>query len=465
MRTMVLSGILLLSNLTPSLAVDLRVWPIRGSGDYEVSGNEITVERGDGVLLEVTVSNWQYFSEQLRSVRLVFDISGGTSGTLTPLAGCDPDGVELCSICDDDADGLFIDECRNRCRPYGQICSNASPTNACESGTCQVGQNLPTFPDFFGNMPPIHGVGVGADQAYNLETLWTGSAPVGVLDDFYYHYVASLVLQISPDAAGTFAVSLVSETCCDIPFSFVRNQNGQPFVQPTNCFGAWVHVLPSFAPSIVHGTDERARTSPCSGYLDPRIESTNGVEVNRGLDRVRLEFNEPIYALGGGDVGADSFVVTHTAPQPPPTVASVVDLDGDRTYFEVRLSRFVSLQHWTTVRAAVQNADGVPIDDFGDLGGNALERDRVDVGALPGDVDQGGVVTAIDLLRFRQALLGFCVSCPHCGGMEWYFDTDRNGVAFQPLDLIRLRQILLGVPPATRSWSMLPHRYMLASQP
>ena len=49
---------------------------------------------------------------------------------------------------------------------------------------------------------------------------------------------------------------------------------------------------------------------------------------------------------------------------------------------------------------------GIPIDNRGDLGPGMNESDRVDIGFLPDDIDQNGIVQPLDLLRFRQLLTG-----------------------------------------------------------
>jgi len=73
----------------------------------------------------------------------------------------------------------------------------------------------------------------------------------------------------------------------------------------------------------------------------------------------------------------------------------------------------------------------------------------VDIGFLPGDVDQSGTVSPVDLVRFRGMLLGTFHN-PRGVDVD-YSDTDRNG-SETAIDLVRYRQLLLGTSPATRVW-------------
>ncbi len=84
-----------------------------------------------------------------------------------------------------------------------------------------------------------------------------------------------------------------------------------------------------------------------------------------------------------------------------------------------------ALQSWTTIRAIVQNTVGDPIAISGDLGPELNEPDRVDIGFLPANVDQNGVVGPFDLLRFRQMVTG--IFEPPSGTIVDLADTDRDG--------------------------------------
>ncbi len=212
------------------------------------------------------------------------------------------------------------------------------------------------------------------------------------------------------------------------------------------------------APQVVHGVS--AATSPCTGYIDPRIESDNGVDANLGVSEVTFVFSEPVYHIGSGTNPPDttSFTVTETGGGVPPTVTGVVQVDP--ATYTVQLSRIVTLNQWTTVVANVKDAGGNPVVSSGNQGPGVAEPDRVDIGRLPGDVNQDGLVSPQDLINLRQFLTAGSFH-NECADLL-YFDIDRDGVMPEPQDLLRFRQMISGTSPATRPWTL---EQMGAEQP
>jgi hypothetical protein len=151
-------------------------------------------------------------------------------------------------------------------------------------------------------------------------------------------------------------------------------------------------------------------------------------------------------------------MVKQTGVQAPPTVSGVQMLSP--TTYVIELSRPISLQEWTTIQALVEDDAGNPIADFGDLGVGIVEPDRVDIGFLPCDVNQDGIVTPQDLLNLRQFLTAGSYH-NDCDDLL-YFDIDRDGLMPEPQDLLRFRQMLEGTAPATRPWTL---EEMNAAQP
>ncbi len=203
-------------------------------------------------------------------------------------------------------------------------------------------------------------------------------------------------------------------------------------------------------PQIDHDT-----TSPCSGHIDPGIESTDGTVVNRGFDGFDICFTEEVRAIGGGPLTPANFTVSQTGAAPPPTVTAVNT--SDDICFEVALSRIISLQEWTTVQAHVEDTCGAAIIDQGDQGPGVDEPDRVDIAYLPGDVDQSSATGPFDVLAFRQLVNGIIEpSSLGCSDAACdYIDVNRNLQcgAQDPFDLLALRQMANGVSPATRVWN------------
>ncbi len=173
------------------------------------------------------------------------------------------------------------------------------------------------------------------------------------------------------------------------------------------------------------------------GYIDPRIESSQGSEPNMGLDSAVLVFNEPVFGIGGGELQPGDFSVTQTGVGDAPSVLHVNTTDN--IVVEIILDRIITLQEWTTITAIVEDA----------MGNTLLDANSVDIGFLPGDIDQDGHVGPFDVLRFRLILGN--VFAPERGMREDYADVDRDGW-IGPFDLLRFRQLAVGAPPATQSW-------------
>lgn len=195
-----------------------------------------------------------------------------------------------------------------------------------------------------------------------------------------------------------------------------------------------------------------AQTRPCSGYIDPRIESSNGMDLNRGLSSVQFLFSSEMFgdAMGGALTPAN-FIVTQTGGALAPSVMSAVKNGVTPALVTVTLSRPITLQQWTTIAADVYDGNGCEIRAV-DNGGCTTDTNEITVGFLPGDIDQNRSVQPLDLARLRQFLTANAYH-PTCGLDLDFFDIDRNNATPQPLDLLRFRQIVTGANPATRNWT------------
>lgn len=182
------------------------------------------------------------------------------------------------------------------------------------------------------------------------------------------------------------------------------------------------------------------------GYIDPRIEYDGEQWV--GLQTITLVFSEAVRGAGGAELAPGHFVVSQTGAVPPPQVLSVDA--SENPVVRVMLDRPLTLQEWTTVRADVENLAGVAVENLGNLGSGVNEPDRVDIGFLPGDVDQDGVVAPLDALRWRQAQGGSW--SPPGGVVADHIDTDRSG-SITPVDFLRYRQLLFGTGSASQPWA------------
>lgn len=218
----------------------------------------------------------------------------------------------------------------------------------------------------------------------------------------------------------------------------------------------------SVGPVLVHGgaapPPGAPRSVPCTGYIDPRVEITIPGGQPAGLTSVVLVFSEPVRDLGsgaGGTLTAAAFAVSQTGGGVPPAVAGIsqsVD-PGGRHVVTLTLSAPPQPERWTTIRAAVEDLCANPIADLGNLGPGVSEPDRLDIGVLPCDIDQSGLVGPVDFLRFRQFLFNTCGSaCPSCDSSTFYYDMDRDGL-INALDVLRFRQWVFGTGAAARPWN------------
>lgn len=204
-----------------------------------------------------------------------------------------------------------------------------------------------------------------------------------------------------------------------------------------------VCVVDNIAPLIVHDGE----TYPFTGYIDPRMESSDGVNSDLGFSELVVQFSETVTRMGGGDLENASFSV-ETASGAALTVVAVDA--SENPLVRLTLSDPIPTGEWVTVVAEVQDEAGNEILSFGDLGPDVEEPDRVDIAFLPGDVDQSGDVTPLDLFTFRQYVTG--ISTPPSGTLLDFIDTDRDG-EIAPLDLFAYRQLINGAGNATQSWS------------
>lgn len=215
-------------------------------------------------------------------------------------------------------------------------------------------------------------------------------------------------------------------------------------------------ALESAPPTIVH---DGVSTFPPSGYIDPRDESSNGVDLDLGIDTIKIAFNKPVRDIGmneGGGLTIDAFGVAIN--KAIPTTPTVVAVESENNIeVTLTLSGPIPVGAWTTIIANVEDFAGRPIITNGNQGPDVDEADRIDLGFLPGDVDQNEIVNPLDLFRFRQFVLD--VTAPEFGTREDFIDTDRNGT-INPVDLLHFRNLIGGNGVATQVWSgeSLPSR-------
>ncbi len=175
-------------------------------------------------------------------------------------------------------------------------------------------------------------------------------------------------------------------------------------------------------------------------YIDPRQESTDGINFDQGIDQVTIVFSEKVREIGGATLSASSFILRETGGESPPTIDCVCVPVSSAAPWEVTLhfDRFVTPRAWLTIIAAVENLSGVVING----------SDRITIGFLPGDIDQDGHVGPLDLARFKQYINAiYAIDDFNLPGHDFDFmDLNRDN-NINPLDLLRLKQLINGFPP------------------
>lgn len=279
---------------------------------------------------------------------------------------------------------------------------------------------------------------------------------------------------------GTYTLQIIANSL------FVRVLDAPPAAGPDPVIAVDANVGASLtfsvlkdvvAPVLLHQPAEGPQGSPCTGYIDPRFDSSNGIDVDLCFtawngsayipEEIVMVFSEQVRNIGAGggtSLTAAAFTVAVTGGVAR-GVASVNDvMVGNDHVVTITLDGPIPVQEWTTITAGVEDLAGNAIASSGNEGPGVVESDRIDIGCLPGDVNQSGNTSPLDLIRLKQKIEGTCSgeeSCPECSGLLLGYDIDRKG-AFSPLDLIRMKQLMLFTGNATRVWN---GQLMTSAQP
>ncbi len=258
--------------------------------------------------------------------------------------------------------------------------------------------------------------------------------------------LVALMFSLNPHLTTEEVRALLSENAVDLGAAGFDPEFGWGRVDAA----ATLEAVPADVtpPAIVH--DDTSPTHPFSGYIDPRGESTDGSVQDLGIDRVTIAFSEPVRDVGSGSDGALT-IAAFSVVSGGPNLPSIVSIDASgNPVIDVILSGPLPAGYWTTMIADVEDGSGNRIESLGDLGPGGDEPDRIDLGFLPGDLDQTGVVDPFDLLALRRIAAG--LETPSRGPDVDYADTNRNG-GIEPLDVLLFRQLVRGNGNATRPWA------------
>jgi Dockerin type I domain len=354
-----------------------------------------------------------------------------------------------------------------------------APSVGSDDSGCQPGKNMVFVQPGGGASPGWHdacSLGVSGDWLIRvvvrcvdsgaLRTLFVQSDPVGALvntgNGFFPAPVETTVQEDETISLSAFLFGPGGEPFAfwELDDQFLSNETNVSVVMDTGGDRTALAVYgdAGFPPEIVHALGLPGETRPHSGYIDPRQETLTGLSATESIDSVTIVFSEPVANVGGAPLSADAFSVSVTGGVNP-GIASI-DASQNPTV-EVFFAGPLPIREWTTIRAEVEDVDGNPIGNDGDRGPLVDEVDRVDIGVLPGDIDQNGTVQPIDLFFFRQ----FATDAfePGVGIDTDYVDTNRDGV-ITPIDLFRFRQLIVGVN-STFAWGDPPNNTMLSTRP
>ncbi len=206
------------------------------------------------------------------------------------------------------------------------------------------------------------------------------------------------------------------------------------------------------APRILAADEPDSITVPCSGYIDPRGENLTASELV-------ITFSEEVVSLNDTPVAAADFVVTSTGSAPGISAVDILDGTSGAKSVRITLDAPLPIQQWTTIKANVKDLCDNVITDAGDLG-NVDEEDRIDIGFLPGDIDQNGQTSPLDVFAFRVIINSGLTDLPAnaCSAATALDlgDIRRDGDV-GPLDLFYLRRLIngqtVGAPLVTQSWA------------
>lgn len=178
------------------------------------TGNDITADPGDVVVLDVMVSEWGGSLQGVTAEIEPSSLAAECGAVLTLFNGdadengsCDPGSSAYCPICPGEIaaehfDGVHMDDCR---------------------------------PDHFSSLPPTVALDTAVADPGNLKLSWLGASG-GVGAPVNPAYVGSFVLQVPGDAYGDFQVTLKPSPLTTAVIT------GQAGPSPVTLVGATIHL-------------------------------------------------------------------------------------------------------------------------------------------------------------------------------------------------------------------------------
>ncbi|MCH7526738.1 MAG: PQQ-dependent sugar dehydrogenase, partial [Planctomycetes bacterium] len=240
-------------------------------------------------------------------------------------------------------------------------------------------------------IPDLSGVYFFAD--YETDRIWSFRFVLGQVTEF---------TERTAELANEFFINDIA--------SFGEDNAGEMYIvdRGSTTTGQIFKIIPSEPICIVHGDPNWDRDDPntwtsfedwaFSGYVDPKVESTDGENHNLGIIEITVVFNtEPFGGPNGEDVTPLNVTVEVTGGTPPTVIN--VSKNGNALTVEFDPETLPPLQEWTTLDFDVFDDDGIEIVDSGNEGEGVDECARLDVATLPSDVNNDGSTQPLDLSR------------------------------------------------------------------
>lgn len=241
-----------------------------------------------------------------------------------------------------------------------------------------------------------------ATDTHTCNYRWAGATLMpGAADNGQRRYVATLVVQVSADAAGTFTLNPNPD---QVDGSFLRNQNSEPIL-PLAFEGCTIVTPGGAIPSIMSSV-------PANGSIDARQpHPISNMVPAQGWNQATLNFS----ASASGLTPASFEVSVVPAGGPIPSIMSVVPNGNSAS---ITFTTPIPPGKWTRIRHVASNSSTC-------------------LGFLPGDVNNDRTASPIDILKLIDHLNGVEMYQPH------QTDVDRS-MASNPADILRVIDLLNG---------------------
>ncbi len=329
--------------------------------------SRIDVAPGDVLTVKIFIRDWSPNGEKLRSYQATVDSTTFTSGAAGSI------------------------------RPVGAAAGGENPTNAF------IDEADPTYVHKGRHTIPLTQTGT-SDYVW-ITVLFDGEEGPISAQDGTKRSCGTLNLAVSPDARGTFTVSLSQDSgkslIVDPANQKIEPLSFEPLTIEVRDLGTWVRIDSSDPPN--QAIDAR------------RLDPSKGSAARGAWDTIRLAATGDTSGLG-----PDDFAVTDGSSEPP----RIRRITAEGSQVTLLLDRGITPGAWTTV---AHKASG----------------SSTRIGCLPGDVNNDGQADARDVPALIEALNG-TATLP-----IYKTDIDGDGTA-TARDLARLIDLLAG-PAVSRS--------------